>query len=144
MKELFLIIIGFSEGLIVGVALVAFLMVLDIIPRLIHLSNSREYTRIYQSLIITGSFLATLISFFNLPLPRVLILNKLLVIFLGLIMGIFIGLLAAALTEVLKVLPILSHRLGLKDQIKELLVLIILGKMIGSLLFWLFPTLWNF
>ncbi|TDX51172.1 stage V sporulation protein AB [Orenia marismortui] len=143
MKGLILLLIGFSEGLIVGIALVAFLMVLDVIPRLIHLSRSKKYSRLYQISIILGAVVGTIIDFFNLHLPQLFFINKLLVIILGLIFGLFVGLIAAALTETLKVLPILSKRLGLKDEMDKLLFIIILGKVIGSLIYWFFPKLWS-
>jgi len=47
--------------------------------------------------------------------------------------GVFIGLLAAALTEVLNVLPVLAKRLGMKPYLFGLLLAMILGKMTGSL-----------
>ncbi|PRX26706.1 stage V sporulation protein AB [Orenia metallireducens] len=142
MKAILLILIGFSEGVIVGVALVAFLMVLDVIPRLIDLSNSENSIFLYQKLIVLGSIFGVITDFFNLTLPNIFFINKLLVIIIGFIFGTFIGLVAAALTETLKVLPLLSKRLGLKDYMDELLFIIILGKVIGSLIYWLFPTLW--
>ncbi|SNY36273.1 stage V sporulation protein AB [Orenia metallireducens] len=142
MKAILLILIGFSEGVIVGVALVAFLMVLDVIPRLIDLSNSENSIFLYQKLIVLGSIFGVITDFFNLTLPNIFFINKLLVVLIGLIFGIFIGLVAAALTETLKVLPLLSKRLGLKDYMDELLFIIILGKVIGSLIYWLFPRLW--
>ncbi|OCL27005.1 stage V sporulation protein AB [Orenia metallireducens] len=142
MKGVLLVVIGFSEGVIVGVALVAFLMVLDVIPRLIDLSNSNESIWLYQKLIISGSLFGVIVDFFNLTLPSIFFINNLLVILVGFVFGTFIGLIAAALTETLKVLPLLSKRLGLKDYMNELLFILILGKVIGSLIYWLFPRLW--
>nr|WP_282580126.1 stage V sporulation protein AB [Natroniella sulfidigena] len=122
--------------------MVAFLLVLDVIPRLIQVSDSKEYIKFYQMLVIVGPLLATNFQFYEWQLPFFEIINSILVIIMGFIFGIFIGLLAGALTEVLKVLPILSRRLGLQSYLGELLALIILGKAIGSLIYWLFPTLW--
>lgn len=143
MKEILLAIIGFSEGIIVGVALVAFLMVLDVIPRLIDLSNSESYSGMYQRLIILGTILGAIIDFFNLNLPNMFFINKVIVVLVGFIFGTFIGLVAAALTETLKVLPLLSRRLRLKEHMLSLLFVIILGKVIGSLIYWLVPSLWS-
>ncbi len=49
----------------------------------------------------------------------------------------FVGMLAAALTEVVNVLPILAKRIGMDSYLMWLLVAIILGKVCGSLLDWL-------
>lgn len=57
---------------------------------------------------------------------------------IGLMYGIFIGMLAAALTEVTNVLPILAKRIGVDDQIVWLLMAIVIGKVAGSLFHWMY------
>jgi stage V sporulation protein AB len=57
---------------------------------------------------------------------------------LGLAGGIFIGMTAAALTEVLNVIPILSKRIGLDGKIISLLMAIVLGKIFGSIFQWVY------
>lgn len=54
------------------------------------------------------------------------------------ICGTFIGMLAAALTEVLNVLPILAKRVRVEEKIIVLLVALVLGKVIGSLFHWIY------
>jgi stage V sporulation protein AB len=44
--------------------------------------------------------------------------------------------LAAALTEVLNVFPILAKRIGIADKIVILLMAIVFGKVAGSLFHW--------
>jgi stage V sporulation protein AB len=135
-------LIGLGEGLVVGTALIAFLLVLNIIPRLIRFGGLKKYIKYYQPLIVLGAFLATNFQFYDWQLPTLPIINQLLVIGCGLIFGIFVGLLAGALTETLKVLPVLKRRLGLKLSPAAILEIIILGKATGSLIYWLFPELW--
>jgi stage V sporulation protein AB len=65
-------------------------------------------------------------------------MNPLILIPIGLASGIFIGLLAAALTEVLNVFPILAKRIGIEGQIVVLIMAIVLGKIFGSLFHWLY------
>ncbi|WP_041607634.1 stage V sporulation protein AB [Halobacteroides halobius] len=143
MKGLLLILIGLGEGIVVGTALIAFLLVLDVIPRVIRFSDGcREQIIIYQWLIILGVFIAINLQLYDVRLPQFYFLNYILVIVCGLVFGIFIGLLAGALTEVLKVLPVLSRRLKMEEEMKILLVIIILGKTIGSLIYWLLPQIW--
>lgn len=50
----------------------------------------------------------------------------------------FVGMLAAALTEVLNVLPILAKRIGFSGKIIILLMAIVFGKIAGSLFHWLY------
>ncbi|GAB6139155.1 stage V sporulation protein AB [Halanaerobaculum tunisiense] len=132
-----LILIGLGEGVVVGTALIAFLLVLDVVPRLIRFSKANyRQVKIYQFLLLVGPLLATYLQFYEWKVPQIYPLNQLLVICLGFIFGSFIGLLAGALTEVLKVLPILSRRLGLENKTDSLLLIIIVGKAIGSLVYW--------
>ena len=55
---------------------------------------------------------------------------------IGLMCGIFIGMLATALTEVLNVLPILAKRLRLTGYLFGLLMAMVAGKVAGSLFDW--------
>ena len=142
MQKLFLILIGFSEGVIIGSGLVAFLLVLKIIPRLIRFASSNQYLRIYQALVILGTLAATYFQFYAWQLPQIYYLNELLTIIIGFIFGTFVGLIAAALTETLKAIPILSRRVNLENKIQILLFFIILGKVVGSLIYWFYPQLW--
>ncbi|WP_066193113.1 MULTISPECIES: stage V sporulation protein AB [Gracilibacillus] len=137
MSELILIsaqiLIGLGSGLVVGSGFVAFLTVLGIIPRLIQLSKSHQSLPAYQFSVIIGALLGTYFTFTDwtiaLPLP--------LLSLWGLLHGIFIGMLAAALTEVLNVFPILMKRLGIDKELLWLLMAIVIGKIIGSLFHWL-------
>jgi stage V sporulation protein AB len=133
MISLLEIIIGFASGLAVGAGFVAFLTVLGLIPRLIQLSKSNQYIRIYETITVSGVLLGTLFSFGGFVLHLPVIID----VIWGLFHGIFIGMLAAALTEVLNVFPILSKRIGMDGQILWFLMAIVLGKIFGSLFQWL-------
>ncbi|GGB33917.1 stage V sporulation protein AB [Virgibacillus dakarensis] len=127
------IIIGFAGGLAVGGGFVAFLTVLGIIPRLIQLSKTDGLTRVYGVCVIAGLLFGTYISFTNVTWnqPHVLF------IIWGGFHGIFNGMLAAALTEVLNVFPIISKRIGMERYLFGLLMAIVFGKIAGSLFQWL-------
>ncbi|TCP31726.1 stage V sporulation protein AB [Scopulibacillus darangshiensis] len=133
-KDILLIIIGFSGGLAVGSGFVAFLTVLGIIPRLTQLTKTHHFIRGYEWSVILGAVIGTWGGLRNTHL----IMPALLLIPIGLASGIFVGMLAAALTEVLNVLPILSKRIGINEQILVLLMAIVLGKVFGSLFHWSF------
>lgn len=129
---IFVMLIGFAEGIAVGAGFVAFLSVLGLIPRLTQISKTRHLIRYYEWAIIVGAVIASWLSLRN----PILGLSKFLVIPIGLGAGVFIGMLAAALTEVLNVLPILTKRIGFIDKILILLMAIVLGKVFGSLFHW--------
>jgi len=51
----------------------------------------------------------------------------------------FVGCLAAALAEVLNVLPVMARRVGLANDIRLLVLAMVVGKVIGSLVYWIVP-----
>lgn len=133
-KNIILIIIGLSGGLAVGSGFVAFLTVLGVIPRLTQLTKTKNYMRHYEWGVILGAITG---SWFSLSVP-IFHLPSFLLLIIGLFSGVFIGLLAAALTEVLNVFPILAKRVGVSEKITYLLMAIVLGKIFGSLFHWIY------
>ncbi|MBB6455303.1 stage V sporulation protein AB [Salirhabdus euzebyi] len=127
------IIIGFASGLAVGAGFVAFLTVLGLIPRLVQLSKTNKFVQHFETSVVAGVLFGTLLSFGDFSLHAPILLE----VIWGLFHGIFIGMLAAALTEVLNVFPILAKRIKLEGQILWLLMAIVLGKIFGSMFQWL-------
>jgi stage V sporulation protein AB len=125
--------IGLAGGIVVGSGIVAFLIVLDIIPRLAQLTRSWKQVHTYEAAIVLGTICFTWLDFFDIRLQ----LFPLGAAFIGLFAGCFVGMLAAALTEVINVLPILAKRVGMGNYIGWLLMAMILGKVFGSLFEWL-------
>lgn len=125
--------IGLAGGLAVGSGMVAFLVVLDIIPRLAQLTRSYRLIHWYEGAVVAGAIYWTFADFFDLRMQGTLLLPAL----VGLLAGMFVGLLAAALTEVINVLPILAKRLGMSGYMLWLLMAMVFGKVFGSLFEWL-------
>lgn len=128
----FMIFIGISGGIAVGGGLVALLTVLDLIPRLAQIIRSQHRVRLFESAVITGALFWTVVDFFDVQIGSSPVIS----LFIGPIMGVFVGMLAAALTEVLNVLPILVKRLGMWEHLIWILMAMIFGKVVGSLLQW--------
>jgi len=127
------IVTGLAGGLAVGGGFVAFIVVLDIIPRLAQITHSGKRIAWLEASVICGVIYWTLADFndwswYAYPPGTAVV---------GLFCGIFVGMLAAALTEVLNVLPILAKRLRLFNALKWLLLAMVLGKICGSLFDWL-------
>jgi len=127
-------VIGFSSGIIIGGGFVGLLTVLGVIPRLVHLSNSKKLLAIYPLVIISGVMVGTYFSITEI----VIYFPKIVLIILGSFQGIFNGMIAAALAEILNVFPILAKRIGLQQYILLLLIAIVLGKIFGSLFQWIY------
>ncbi|MEB5455614.1 stage V sporulation protein AB [Virgibacillus pantothenticus] len=127
-------LIGFSAGLAVGAGYVAFITILGIVPRLIQLSKTEMFLPIYTACILLGSLFGTYLSFTSITWG-----NSFIVIAVwGLLQGVFNGMLAAALAEVLNVFPILYKRIGIEKYLLWLLMAIVFGKIAGSLFQWLY------
>lgn len=131
--QLAAVFVGLAGGIAVGSGMVAFLIVLDIIPRLVQLSRSPGMIRWYEFSVISGSLLFTIIDFFDWRME----ISIFFVGIFGLFAGGFIGMLAGALTEIINVLPILAKRVGLEEYMIGLLMAMVLGKVLGSLFEWL-------
>lgn len=132
LQALLLCIIGLAGGFAVGSAFVALLIVLDLIPRLVQITRAYRRAAVFESAILLGSIYWSCADFFNwsFSLPEPLLLVP------SVFEGLFVGMFAAALTEVLNVLPILSKRLKLKPYLFSLLIAMALGKVAGSLAEW--------
>ncbi|CAH2716391.1 MULTISPECIES: stage V sporulation protein AB [Neobacillus] len=127
--------LGLASGLAVGSGFVAFLTVLGIIPRLTQLTKTMKMIQQYEWAVVFGALTGV---FASLRDPVLNISPYLLVPLLGITGGIFVGMLAAALTEVLNVLPILARRIRLDGEIVILITAIVLGKILGSIFQWLY------
>jgi len=131
---LILIVVSFAGGLAVGAGYVAFLTVLGIIPRLMQLTKTMKMIQFYEWAAILGTLSGCWLSLYEPTLNQ----SDLWMVPLGSLYGIFVGMLAAALTEVLNVFPILTKRIGMEKKLLILIMAIVFGKITGSLFHWLY------
>ena len=125
--------IGLAGGVAVGSGFVAFLTVLDIVPRLTAMTRTRKRVPWYETALVMGALLFTLADFRGWIFSLLPVATG----FIGLLCGIFVGFLTGALTEVVNVLPILAKRIRMESRIFWLLMAMVLGKVAGSLFQWL-------
>lgn len=133
-KQIFLAVIGLSCGAAVAGGVFGFITMLGIVPRLAGRTGTAKHILLYESAIILGGALGNIWHIFSIkPL-----LSLVMVCLYGLFSGIFVGCLAMALAEVLRVLPIMIHRLRLKEGFPIVVLGIALGKTAGALyqFFW--------
>jgi stage V sporulation protein AB len=138
LSSLLLIFIGLAGGIAVGSGFVAFITVLDIVPRLVQLTKARRSIRGCEYSIVLGVVFFTWIDFRGWVIDS----PEWVTVPLGFTMGIFVGLLAAALTEVVNVLPILAKRLRMQAHLLYLLMAMALGKVAGSIYQWMVFQVW--
>ncbi|WP_042355210.1 stage V sporulation protein AB [Bacillus rubiinfantis] len=133
-KILLVIFIGIASGLAVGCGFVAFLTVLGIIPRLTQLSKTMKMIQSYEWAVVIGALAGVWASLTDPALN----ISAFFLIPLGITGGVFIGMLAAGLTEALNVIPILAKRIRLDGEIIILIMAIVLGKIFGSIFQWMY------
>ncbi|QSF43312.1 stage V sporulation protein AB [Paenibacillus tianjinensis] len=126
------LLLGVAGGIAVGGGVIALFIVLDMVPRLAQLTSSYDKVHWYEGAMIGGSLLGTMSDFWNWKISA----GPLVELGVGLLDGIFVGMLAAALTEVLNVLPILAKRLYMTRYLFGLLMAMVCGKVAGSMFDW--------
>lgn len=127
------VLVSFAGGVVTGGALAAFATMLEIVPRLLQITETNNKVKIYQNVFAIGSIIFIAIYFSDFYIN----LGKILVIIVGLIMGTFIGLFSSALAEVLNVIPVISKKFKIKDYLQYTIYSLLAGKVIGSLYFFI-------
>jgi len=126
-------VIGFGSGLVIAGAVYAFLTIVGVVPRLAQKTLTTRHIKGYESALALGGIFGTLAGIFSFYIP----IGSFGAVAISLAGGIFIGCLAMSLAEVLNVIPILTRRARMQRGMFFLVLAIALGKMAGSLLYFL-------
>lgn len=126
-KQIILTVIGLCGGAAVAGGVFAFLSVLQLVPRLA--TRLRLASRAYkmETAIFLGGMLGAILSVFHLSLP----IGSIGLCLFGFFSGIFVGCVAMALAETLKVLPILIDRVKFQNGLPYVIAAMALGKAAG-------------
>src|SRR5690625_655489 len=117
-KIVLVMFIGLAGGFAVGSGFVAFLTLLGVAPRMTQLTNTGAFIRQYIWAMVVGAQVGSWIGLYSFSIG----LSALWLIPIGIFAGAFFGMLAAALTEILNVFPILAKRIGVFDRLVFLLM----------------------
>ncbi len=134
METPFLLFLGLAGGLATGAGYVAFITVLGVVPRLMSATKTKPFIHVYELALVLGVLVGTCLHIFSVQLSFPAFTTA----FIGLFSGLFIGMAAAALTEVLNVFPILARRIGVFAKVNHLMMAVAIGKTVGSLIQWIF------
>ena len=137
-KIILLWIIGISSGIMVSAGVFTVLFVVGLVPRFAGRTDTARCELFYEECLIFGAVLADVISVF--PIKGSLgscpdILLTVLLIFIGMFAVIFFGCLSIALAEVLDGIPIFARRVKLKMGVSIAVLAVALGKIAGSLVY---------
>lgn len=128
-EQLFLVFLGLCFGVTVAAGVFAFITMLGVVPRLAHRTGTASHLYGYENAIIAGGTFGNVLILFVDHFP-VTILG--LGVF-GVFAGIFVGCLAMALAESLRVIPVFVRRVSIQEGFPILIIAIALGKMLGTL-----------
>ncbi len=146
-KHLSMVVIGLASGGIVAAGVFAFLAVIGVFPRLIGKTKTWDHIWLYETVIILGGAFGNVMDIYEFPIPVPEIVSP---VFgtggaaaaggavtgvIGLFIGIFVGCLVMSLAETLQALPVISRRIHLAVGFQYVILSIALGKMTGSLLY---------
>lgn len=134
-KAILIILVGLAGGLAIGASITAFFVVLGVTARIIKWSKREEYLVFYQISLVLGALLSCLVYFFDFTIKYL----DFFTVPLGLLMGIFVGTIISALTETLDIISVAANKLSITKLVYLIVVVILLGKIIGSLVFFLIP-----
>lgn len=132
-------IVGFGSGAVISGAVFAFIAVIGIVQRIAQKTGTVRQIMLYEEAIIVGGVFGTLTMIFDFNLRA----GNIVAVILSFCIGVFFGVLAISLAEVLNVIPILSRRANIYKTIQLLILSIAIGKLLGSLLFFIIPGFFN-
>lgn len=133
-EHLLLGLFGLCAGAALSAGAFAFLLMLNIVPRMVGKTRTGNKILLYENMIILGAILGNLYTVFlgwSLPLGHVFL------VIYGIGAGFFVGCMAAALAEILKAFPILFRRVNLNTGLWLVVLAMALGKSAGSLYYFL-------
>lgn len=139
-KLILLWIVGISSGIMVSAGVFTVLFVVGLVPRFAGRTDTAWCELFYEECLIFGALLADVLSVF--PIESSLgsgphILLTVLLIFIGVFAGIFVGCLSIALSEVLDGIPIFARRVRLKMGVSIAVFAVAVGKIAGSLYYFI-------
>ena len=139
-KIILLWIIGISSGIMVSAGVFTVLFVVGLVPRFAGRTDTARCEIFYEECQIFGAILADVLSVFpvkgSLGSSPNLLLTVLLSL-IGIFAGIFVGCLSIALAEVLDGIPIFARRVKLKMGVSIAVLAVALGKIAGSLVYFI-------
>lgn len=148
-KNLMLIFMGFGFGFLAAAGVFTVFTAVGLVARFAGKTHTNKYVFFYENMIVLGSIMGVFFSIwtkqfaFGIFLKDICspwlfdILRNVLMIVFGGFAGMFVGCLALAIAEMLESIPILTRRIGLKNQLSIILVFVALGKIVGSIIYFI-------
>lgn len=136
LAQICMLLIAIFCGFGVACGFVAFIILIGVVPRLSTKTHTSNHVMLYENMLILGITLGNIIFLYQIDMP----FGKLGLIILGLFFGFFVGCLSGALAELVKMFPILTRRIHLRDGLPYVIVALALGKCLGVIVQWFLFT----
>ena len=152
-RQLLLMVIGASSGLIVSAGVFTVLISVGLIPRFAGKMHVARRIFALEEMVVLGTLAGGFFSIFGdwgqigaFVRSRELfgeeatdgvwdLIGTLFLITFGLFAGIFVGCLALAIAEMLNTIPVFARRIGFRHGLGIAILAVALGKLIGSLVY---------
>lgn len=140
---------GFCFGVLTAAGVFTVLTAVGLVPRFVGETHSAKEVILYENLIIAGTIVGGVFSVFSdvwtmgagaqsaMQAGIILVMSYVFLGIAGLFSGMFVGCLALAIAEMLDSIPIFTRRISFRHGLGCMILSIALGKVCGSLLFFL-------
>lgn len=119
-----------SGGFVVSGGIFAFLTMIGIFPRVLSVTKTTGHIYLLETMVILGGSLGNIMDIFDIKLH----LGAAGLAVYGLFAGVYVGCLAMALAEALKVIPVLIKRVKFDYGLSWMITGIAVGKAVGTLI----------
>lgn len=123
--------LGICFGIVVASGTAAFIISLGIVPRYAGITRTAQNVRLYEDCSMLGAFLGNVLFLYSGRLP----LGNVGLAIYGIFAGVFLGSWIIALGEVVNIFSIMARRIGITKGIGLIIIVMAVGKTLGSLLF---------
>ncbi|MCI6044432.1 stage V sporulation protein AB [bacterium] len=123
--------LGICFGIVVASGAAAFIISLGIVPRYAGITRTAQNVRLYEDCSMLGAFLGNVLFLYSGRLP----LGNVGLAIYGIFAGVFLGSWIIALGEVVNIFSIMARRIGITKGIGLIIIVMAVGKTLGSLLF---------
>ncbi len=146
-EQFILIFLGASAGLSVASGVFTVFTAVGLVPRFAERTKSGNRILLYENMIILGCFAGCLFSLFSKQMLEAEytlhafgvpdFVKTIILALVGLFVGIYVGTLAISISEMLDAIPIMAHRANLKRGISFVIAGLAVGKLIGSIFYYM-------
>lgn len=152
-KNLLLIVLGGSFGLLAAAGVFTVLVAVGLVPRFAGRTHTGGKVILYEEMVIAGTVIGGLVSLFpekscfgdmllqaGVQAEVIRIVGSIFLILFGIFAGMFIGCLALAIAEMLDSIPIFSRRICFRHGLGIAICAMAAGKFCGSVFYFFYEN----